>query len=150
MYFNQRKCKNCGASIEKLYNHKCPYCRSFIDFNIDKVEEINPRYMYDVEVVDIFREPKTNRMVMYFKGKYLKASEALEYTHNGAMVKIDYESNKPKDIMYAVSFDLDEFYQIVNQHDIRLFLKHFPFEMDTRVFVDGLMRFLPQFFGGRL
>ena len=47
---NERKCKNCGAPIEHLYNHKCPYCHSFIDFNIEKTEEINPRYMYDVEV----------------------------------------------------------------------------------------------------
>ncbi len=138
---NQRKCKNCGAPITKFYNHKCPYCRSFIDFNIDKTEEINPRYMYDVEVRNIEREPHTNRMVIYFEGKYLKASETLEYTHNGAMMKVDYECMKPKDVMYAMSIEMEDFFRIVSSGDISSFVKYFPFEMDVHKLIEALIRF---------
>lgn len=138
---NERKCKNCGASVEHLYNHKCPYCRSFIDFNIKQTEDINPRYMYDVEVRNIDIDPRTNRIVMYFLGKYLKASEALEYTNGNTLIKIDYESTIPKDVMYAISFNREEFSNIMYQNRIDEFMNHFPFEMDTRKFVEALIKF---------
>ena len=138
---NQRKCKNCGAPITKFYNHKCPYCRSFIDFNIAKTEVINPRYLYDVEVRNIDYEPFSNRIVMYFRGKYLKASEALEYTNNNAFIRIDYESTKPKDVMYAISFEREEFYRILHEGRIDIFIEKFPFEMDVHKLIEALIRF---------
>lgn len=137
----QRKCKNCGASIEHLYNHKCPYCRSFIDFNIEQTEEINPRYMYDVEVRNIDYDFVTNRMVIYFKGKYLKASETLEYTNNNTLMRIDYQSMIPRDVFYAVSFSKEEFYDIMYKNDIHKFIQRFPFELDIHNFIKSLIDF---------
>ena len=127
----QRKCHNCGATIEHLYNHKCPYCRTFIDFNISKTEDINPRYMYDVEVRNIEHEPYSNRIVMYFKGKYLKASECLEYVNNNTLMRIDYESMQPKDVMYAISFEQKEFFDVMYENKIEEFMQRFPFEMGS-------------------
>lgn len=138
---NQRKCKNCGASIEHLYNHKCPYCRSFIDFNVEKTEDINPRYMYDVEVRNIEYDFTTDRIIIYFKGKYLKASEALEYTNGNTLMKINYESMQPKDVMYAIGFEKREFYDIMYKNDIHKFIERFPFELDIHKFVKSLIEF---------
>lgn len=137
----QRKCKNCGATIEHLYNHKCPYCRTFIDFNISKTEDINPKYMYDVEVRNIDYEPYSNSIVMYFKGKYLKSSESLEFTNGNTLMRIDYESTKPKDVMYAISFEEEEFIDIMYQNRIDVFMQHFPFEMDTHKLIEALVKF---------
>ena len=141
---NQRKCKTCGATIEHLYNHKCPYCRNFIDFNIQKTEDINPRYMYDVEVRNIEYDYVANRIVMYFKGKYLKASESLEYVNDNTLMKIDYESTIPKDVMYAISFDKQDFYEIIYHGNIYKFIERFPFEMDTHKLTEALIKYTQQ------
>lgn len=139
---NERKCKNCGASIEHLYNHKCPYCRSFIDFNITQTEDINPRYLYDVEVRNIEYDPFNNKMVMYFKGKYLKASECLEYTNDNTLMRIDYQSTQPKDVMYAISFEQRDFEQLIYEKNIYKFMEHFPFEMDKHKLIEALTKYM--------
>lgn len=139
---NERKCKNCGASIEHLYNHKCPYCRCFIDFNITQTEDINPRYLYDVEVRNIEFEPFSNKMVMYFKGKYLKASECLEYTNGNTLMRIDYQSTQPKDVMCAISFEKRDFEQLICEKNIYKFMEHFPFEIDKHKLIEAFTKYM--------
>ena len=101
----QYNCKNCGAPISHVYNHRCEYCGTMFDFRIEKTEEIDPKYMYDVEVREAYYEPWTDRTVIVFEGQYLKYSEALEYCDNSLIAKVSYDSTVPKRTFYCIALE---------------------------------------------
>ena len=35
-----KKCPNCGANIEHNYNHKCPYCRTYLHMTDEQIKTI--------------------------------------------------------------------------------------------------------------
>ena len=51
-----KKCPNCGNPIEHNYNHKCPYCRTYLHITDDEIKKIN-NCEYKVENVYLERNP---------------------------------------------------------------------------------------------
>ena len=132
-------CPNCGSSIKHLYNHQCPYCKTILDFGVETVEEINPRYMRDVELVRIEREYETNRMILVFKGKYIKFGSPLEYGKNVMVVSA--ECTKPKDVCWCIAINIYDFIEIFQRGKIEEFLKYLPFEIDEEEMIQSLIRY---------
>lgn len=136
---DKTNCPNCGASIQHIYNHQCPYCKTLLDFGIKQTEEIDPRYMYDVEFYGGERDIIQDRMILKFKGKYMPFSTPLEYT-NGAMV-ISAESIIPKDVRYAIAIPMRDYIEFMHNGRLEEFIKHLPFDIDIEKMLDAVMRY---------
>jgi hypothetical protein len=78
----QRNCKNCGAPIEHSFNHKCPYCGTLFDFNVNEkdITKVEPRELREIRLVDITNDYITNSLIFKFKG--FKLCEPIIYEHN--------------------------------------------------------------------
>lgn len=133
-------CPNCGATIKHRYNHECPYCHTMLDFNIKQTEKINPRYMYDVEVRDYEIDPRTDNVIIYFKGKYLKASEALEYTNNNQIMVVDVDCMTPKEVFYALRIPRKSFQEFRYTHSLEPIINVLPFELDPHELIKALYK----------
>lgn len=137
----QVRCPHCGSPVSKLYNHKCEWCREFIDFNIKRTKEINPRYLYNVEIQDIMIEHRTRKIIIYTIGDYSEASEILEFTNNETCMRLNYEDFVPKKVRFAISFPIDEFYECMQSGNIRYILSRFPFNMDKDKLIEAIIKY---------
>lgn len=135
-----KQCPNCGAAIQHKYNHNCPYCRTFFDFRIKHTEEINPRYLTNVELKEIKRDHCSDKFVFVFTGDYVKWQESLEYGKNNTTIVLSADDIKPKKICYAIAFDFKEMANLQMNNFEPLF-KILPFEMDIRKFIEAIIRY---------
>lgn len=102
-----KKCPNCGAEIEHNYNHKCPYCRTYLhitddkikkinncDIRVDKIEvEGNPiRYGYIVTIRG-FSTPKLHYLEEFNDNSYILSGDDIA-------VPIGYKIEVPMEIIY--------------------------------------------------
>lgn len=126
MNLKETNCPNCGAPIEHRYNHKCLYCGTFFDYRVERTEEINPRYMRDVKLIEIERCIDRHALRLIFEGTYLKVAEALEYGRNNTVFRVDVEALTPKRVFYSIMVDMIDF----QRHDIENIFKYLPFELD--------------------
>ncbi len=100
----QRNCKNCGAPIEHSYNHKCPYCKTLFDFNVqdNKKVELHSWDMVDLKLREIEREHITNNIRLVFEGYKLESPVVYEYDGENTFVSksINY-INPPKSYFFV-------------------------------------------------
>lgn len=136
-----QQCPNCGASVNHRYNHNCPYCRTFFNFNVEKVKEINPRYMENVKIRAIERMHEVDRIRIIFIGDYRPYSDVLEYGEDMATMIINYDSFIPKKVHYAISIPVRDFYEFEKKGNVEVIFEHLPFELDKREIYKALMEF---------
>lgn len=135
-----KNCPNCGAAIQHKYNHNCPYCGTFFDFRIKQTEEINPRYLTNVELKRIEREYCSDRFVFVFTGDYVKWQECLEYGKNNTTIVLSTDDIKPKKICYAIAFDFWEMDEL-RMNNFEPLFKILPFEIDPRKFIEAIVKY---------
>lgn len=90
----QRNCKNCGAPIEHSFNHKCPYCGTLFDFNVNEndITKVDPRELRDIKLVDVSKDYLHRCLIFKFRGFKL-------------FNPIIYECNSPNDFISSVSVE---------------------------------------------
>lgn len=136
-----QQCPNCGASVNHRYNHNCPYCGTFFNFNVEKVKEINPRYMENVKIRAIERMFEVDRIRIIFTGDYRPYNDVLEYGKDRTTMIIDYDSFIPKKVCYAISIPSRDFYEFERTGNIEVIFENLPFELDKEEICKGLMNF---------
>lgn len=135
-----KNCPNCGAPIEHRYNHQCRYCKTFFDYRIREVEEINPCYLKNLKVKCIEHEPFTGDIILIFKGDYVKWQEALEYSKNNTTILLSADDIKPKEINYAIHFDYFQFKEL-SENNFEPLYNALPFEIDKHIFMKAIYEF---------
>lgn len=133
-------CPNCGAPIEHRYNHKCSYCNTFFDYRVERTEEINPRYLKNVELKYVERVPMQDRIVLVFRGDYVKWQEAIEYGKQNTTIVLNTDDLKPKEVRYAIQLKYEEFMQLM-EHNFKPLYDALPFEIDKYIFIKALSEF---------
>ena len=141
MKVETQQCPNCGAPVNHRYNHSCPYCGTFFNFNIEKVKEINPRYMENVKIQAIERMFEVDRIRIIFTGDYRPYNDVLEYGKDRTTMIIDYDSFIPKKVCYAISIPSRDFYEFERTGNIEVIFENLPFELDKKEIYKGLMNF---------
>jgi len=111
----QYNCKNCGAPVEHLYNHKCPYCDSLLDFNLDKedTEKIDWHNVARIEFIDSYREIISFVRVFKFKCTQYSPIEFIETSNNYSLAKMP----QNKDFYFAIGIDEADFYHFNDRLD---------------------------------
>lgn len=102
-----RNCPNCGAAIEHNYNHKCPYCRTYLHITDDRIKKIN-NCDIKVERVDIERNPIMHGYMITVRGfstpkyHYLEEFNDDNYiiSGNDIGIPIGYRIEVPMKIIY--------------------------------------------------
>lgn len=102
-----RKCPSCGASIEHNYNHKCPYCRTYLHITDDNIKKIN-NCDIKVDRVDIERNPLRHGFIIKVIGWSIPKFHYLEEINNDSFVvsgndmgkRIGYAMEVPMEILY--------------------------------------------------
>lgn len=92
-------CKNCGAEVSHVYNHKCEYCGGMLDFNAPEEEtiEVKAEDLVDIRLRDVMIEPRTNNVIMVFSGYKCPMPKVYEYDGTDRYVsKIEEYRNPPK------------------------------------------------------
>lgn len=136
----KKNCPNCGAPIEHVYNHQCPYCKTIHNFNVEEKEEINPRYLRNVKLVDVYHDHCSYSMILRFRGEYMPFSEVLEYSKGNTNMVIKAECTRPKDVNLSIRIDMADFMELSQRGNLERFLKYLPYEVDERSFVEALMK----------
>lgn len=136
-------CPNCGACIEHKYNHNCPYCGTLLDFRVPIKDEINPRYMQNVELKYIERIPEADGFMFVFVGDYIKWQEAIEYgnvDNFNTTIILSAEDIKPKKVCYGIRFS---YRQIVNlrMNDFRPLYEILPFGIEKEKFIEAIYKY---------
>lgn len=106
----QRNCKNCGAPLEHSYNHKCKYCGTLFDFNVDKEEtiEFNSYDLTNTKYTGHYIYPHSNDIVLCFSGYKLEMPTIYEYDgKNNYISKVEEYVNPPK-ASFCVRLDFNE------------------------------------------
>lgn len=136
MDIQKTNCPNCGAPIEHKYNHKCSYCGTFFDYRVERTEEINPRYMRDVKLIDIERCIDRFALRLIFEGTYLKVTEVMEYGQNNTVFKVNAEDLKPKRVFFGLMVDMADF----RERNVEHIFKYLPFEMDKEALNEAIYK----------
>ncbi len=138
---NKTNCPNCGAAFQHLYNHRCPYCRTMLDFRVEEVDEIDPRYLRNVKLVGIERTLERSGFFLKFEGTYIRYAQALEYTKNNTSICIDANYSSPKRVYYCLYIPKQEFINLIQYGNFDALADSFPFEIDKKCFIDAIMKY---------
>lgn len=133
-------CPNCGAAIEHRYNHKCPYCKTFFDYRVERTEEINPRYLKNVKLIRFERIPESMDFVLIFEGDYVKWQEAIEYGKANTTIILNSDELMPKKIRYAIQIDYMQLREM-QKYNFDFIFNILPFEMDKEQFIEAMYEF---------
>lgn len=106
----QRNCKNCGASIEHSYNHKCSYCGTLFDFNEpeENTIAITPEDLVDVKLRDIRRDFLSNSLILVFTGYKLSMPKIYEYNGKDTYISRAEEYINPPKASFLLEIPLLE------------------------------------------
>ena len=123
-----KKCPNCGATIEHRYNHRCPYCHTYFDFNIETTKEINPRDLKNVKLIGIRRDQMSLGVILHFEGTYIPIASPLEYGKNNDVLVFDARELTPQEVRFAIRVNEKEFF---DRHNLQAIFDNFlPPSMD--------------------
>ena len=101
-----KNCPNCGAIIEHIYSHNCPYCKTLLNTdNIGIKQEIDLRHINNIELRDIEYNYIENTMNLYFKGRELDIRPMYECNDIKAVC-----FNKSQEIMFAIKIPIEDLY----------------------------------------
>jgi Zn-finger nucleic acid-binding protein len=101
-----KKCPNCGADIIHNYNHRCPYCRTYLHMTDDEIKKIN-NCEYKVENVYLDRNPIRHSFILTITGwttpKFYNYEEMQENTFivsgNDINKKVAYRVEIPMELI---------------------------------------------------
>lgn len=107
---NYYHCKVCGANIEHLYNHRCPYCRTLLDFNenIEKTINIKPEELIDIELRDVQYHPEYRILVLVFSGYKVATPKIYEVQDNNTFVSTAEVYVNPPKGAFCIQLKIDE------------------------------------------
>ena len=99
-------CPNCGAPIEHIYSHNCPYCNTLLNANnIGNSQEINLKHIHNIELKDIEHNFAENALSLYFKGHEIDVRPMYECNNSKAIC-----FNKSQEVMFAIKIPINELY----------------------------------------
>lgn len=130
-------CPHCGAPIYNLNNHRCEYCRSFIEIRHE--EEIDPRYMRNVRANMLF-DPATLSWVVHFVGDYARIYEPFKLENNG-VITIRKEDSEVKKVGFSIMIPEDKLEYLSDLKTV--ILMSLPFE-PTEEFIRALGKCIPR------
>lgn len=104
-------CKNCGAEISHVYNHKCEYCGSMLDFKTPEEETIEVRAdeLVDITLREVMFEPRSNMLLLYFDGYKLPMPKVYEYDGNNTYISKREEYINPPKCYMCIEIDIYDF-----------------------------------------
>lgn len=99
-----KNCPNCGAVIEHIYSHKCPYCNTLLNSeNVGTRQDINLRNVHNIELISIQITPRTYDLYLIFKGIESDIKPMFEVSNNKAVL-----FNKVQDVKFGLAIPIEE------------------------------------------
>lgn len=91
-------CKNCGAEVSHVFNHRCEYCGGILDFNEpeDKVVLIKAEELVDIQFIEENYIPITNEIQLIFSGYKLPKPKIYETDGNIFYSRVEEYKNPTK------------------------------------------------------
>lgn len=120
-----KNCPNCGAPVEHIYSHNCPYCETLLNSdNVGMKQEIDLRHINNIELCDIAYSHIENTMNLYFKGRELDIRPMYECNGIKALC-----FNKSQNIMFAIKIPIEDLYGKSNINLVKIIHSRVPFEI---------------------
>ena len=105
-----KKCPNCGAAIEHNYNHKCPYCRSYLHITDEEIKKLNN---VDIRIkdVEIERSPIRRTILITLRGMSIPKTHWYEEGNTDIGEIVISGSDNWKQIGYRIEIPIEDFYE---------------------------------------
>lgn len=104
-----KKCPNCGAAVEHNYNHKCPYCRTYLHITDEEIKKLN-NVDIRIEDVKIERSPIRDTVMITLRGFSIPRLHWYEEGNVDTGEIFISGSDNSKPIGYRIEIPIKEFY----------------------------------------
>lgn len=136
---SKTNCPNCGAPIEHIYVHNCPYCKTLLNSNnAIKIDDTHNKNLYNIKIVDIVNEPMYYYISIYIKA-YLEELPVISQYYDNDYADITEFSSQGKCIMFKIDLEINKLCDYKHLYDYIYYsfppaLKFYKTEIMNKIF----------------